>query len=73
MPLVGISLSKKYFQGAVERNKARRLVSRAIEVLYPNLPKGLNLIIMPKTKVLSASIDEIVGELKNVKILNITD
>lgn len=54
-PKIGISLSSKNFPRAVERNRARRLISAAIEKLYPKLPSGLNLMALPKDQVLEIS------------------
>lgn len=51
-PLIGIAVSSKTFKKAVERNRARRLVSKVCEDLYDRLPEGLNLIVMPKAEVL---------------------
>lgn len=65
-PLVGISLSKKNFKLAVDKNKARRMASKAIEEIYESLPKNLNLIIMPKAQILNADINSLVLEIKNV-------
>lgn len=68
IPLVGISLSKKHFKLATERNKARRMASKALEGVYESLPKNLNLIIMPKAKVLEKSLKEIENEFQSLKI-----
>jgi len=68
-PLVGIALTKAAFKKAHERNRARRLASSAIQTLYPNLRKGLNLVIMPKTGILAKSVDQLINEIKNAKDL----
>lgn len=68
-PLVGIALSSQYFKKAHERNRARRLTSRVIENFYPGLRKGLNLVIMPKPRVLEFSPEELYLEIENVKDL----
>lgn len=64
--MVGIALKKAVFKKAHDRNFARRLTSRAVETLYPNLPNNLNLVIMPKTTVFNASVESLVKELQNV-------
>lgn len=69
-PQVGISLSKKYFKSAVERNRARRLASWGVENLYSQLPKGLKLIIMPKSLVLEKKSQELLKELQDVLHIN---
>ena len=73
LPLVGIALSKDQFKKAVDRNRARRLTSKAIEGLYPSLLNRLNLVIMPKAVVLEKSPDQLSNELKNVKDLYTTN
>lgn len=66
-PLVGIALSKAYFKKAFQRNRARRLVSKTLENYYPTLPKGLNLVIIPKAEVLEKTPDDLFKELKDVQ------
>jgi ribonuclease P protein component len=63
---VGIALKTANFKEAHDRNRARRLVSAAVESIYETLPKGLQLVIMPKSNVLSLSKEEIQEELKVV-------
>lgn len=73
-PKVGIALKKDYFKLAVDRNRARRLTSKAMEVIYPNLKEKVNLILMPKTGVLQSSSKEIEiflrNELEKAELLN---
>lgn len=64
MPRVGIAVSKKNFAKATERNRARRLTSAAIEVLYENLPKGINILALPKSGILKVKSDDIILDLK---------
>lgn len=64
---IGIALSKNYFKKAVLRNRARRKTSQVAEKIYNGLPKGLNLIIMPKTKVLDLGVDILEDEITHVK------
>ncbi|MFA5932652.1 MAG: ribonuclease P protein component [Microgenomates group bacterium] len=72
-PKVGIALKKEYFKLAVDRNRARRLTSTALGVLYPNLKKKVNLILMPKQGVLEQSSEELTvfleKELKRLDLL----
>ncbi len=65
-PRVGISLSKKYFAKAHERNRARRVTSKAAESLYPDLRNKMNFVIMPKASVLETKWIDLSLELKNV-------
>lgn len=71
--LVGIALSKRSFALSTQRNRARRLSSQAIQKLYPSLPKGVKLVIIPKTAVLDRSVESLEKELKSVKDLFTTD
>ncbi len=66
-PLVGVAISSSNFKKANLRNKARRLSYLAIEDYYLDLPKGINLVIMPKAGILNDTVDELKKELKNVK------
>ena len=51
MPRIGIAVSSKSFQKATERNRVKRIVSAAFEVLYPRLPQNINIVALPKTAV----------------------
>jgi ribonuclease P protein component len=73
LPLVGIALTTKYFKKAVLRNRAKRLASTAIQPLYPSLRKNLNLVIMPRGKILDQKVETLTKELKDVKSLYQTD
>jgi ribonuclease P protein component len=63
--LIGIALSSKNFKKAHNRNQAKRLVSSLIEEFYPTLPKGLNLVIMPKGEILEANKEKVRVSLKD--------
>ncbi len=71
--LVGISMSKKQLNKAHDRNRARRIASQAIENLYHRLPIGLQLVIMPKTAVISRSPQQLQKELEHVKDLHLAN
>lgn len=73
LPLIGIALSGKYFNKATLRNKAKRATSEAIEALYSSLPKGLNLVIMPKGSILKEGKENLIKELSDVKNLFISN
>lgn len=62
-PRLGISVSAKVFRKAIDRNRARRLVSTAFEDLYNRLDNNLNIIALPKIGVLKKSSDEIKSEI----------
>ncbi len=71
---VGIALKKEYFKLATDRNRARRLTSRAMEVIYPKLKEDVNLILMPKIGMLKLNSGELTDilekELKKLDLLN---
>ncbi len=66
-PLVGIALSKKVLAKAVDRNRAKRMISRVVENEFLRLRKNLNLVIMPKEGILECKSSDLVKELVNVK------
>lgn len=57
-PRVGIALSKSVFKKAVDRNRARRLVSKGFEFLYNQLPQGINIVAIPRSGVLNLNSEE---------------
>lgn len=74
MPRIGIAVSSKNFKQAVERNRARRLMSSAIQPLYGKLPPSSNIVVLPKTAILSVKSGDVLLELeqklKESKIIN---
>lgn len=58
-PRVGIALSKASFKKAVDRNRARRLISKGFEALYNQFPQGVNILAMPREGVLKMDADSI--------------
>ncbi len=73
-PKVGIALSGKNFKKAVERNKAKRIVSQAFQSIYLTLPNNINIVALPKTSVLSVKSGDVLSDLeatlKNEKIIS---
>ncbi len=73
-PRVGIALSSRVFKKATERNRAKRLVSAAFEVMYPNLPSTINIVALPKAGVTGVKSGDLLLDLetvlKNAKIIN---
>src|ERR1035437_5034687 len=65
-PQVGIAVSGKVFKNAVQRNRARRLVSSAFELLYETLPKNINIVALPKSGVVKVKSAEVLTDLKTV-------
>lgn len=74
LPRVGIAVSSKSFKKATDRNRARRLVSAALEKLYPDMLHDINIVALPKAGVLSVKSGDIVLDLeailKHEKIIN---
>ena len=73
-PRIGIAVSSSIFKKATERNRARRVISAALEQLYINLPKSINIVALPKIGVLNVKSGNILMDLeeglKNAKIIN---
>ncbi|KKS63927.1 ribonuclease P protein component [Candidatus Daviesbacteria bacterium RIFCSPLOWO2_01_FULL_43_38] len=67
-PLVGIATSKNAFKKAVERNRARRLVSAGFEGLYDKLPNGINIVAMPRSGVLELTSAEVTKVLEGLLV-----
>lgn len=74
LPRVGIATSSKVFKKATTRNRARRLISKSFEALYPNFSAGLNIVALPKRGVSNVKSEEILSDLetilKNEKIIS---
>ncbi|MBI2315449.1 ribonuclease P protein component [Candidatus Daviesbacteria bacterium] len=66
IPLVGIATSGRVFQKSSQRNRARRLVSAAFEILYPSLPNQVNIIALPKLGVTSVKSSDVLSDLERV-------
>lgn len=63
-PRIGIAVSSKVFKNATKRNRARRLVSSALEILYESLPKSINIVALPKSGVVKVKSAEVLSDLK---------
>ncbi|KKR80364.1 MAG: Ribonuclease P protein component [Candidatus Daviesbacteria bacterium GW2011_GWA1_41_61] len=63
---VGIAVSSSVFKKAVQRNRARRLVSTAFEALYPNLSQQVKIIAIPRQGVLKLNPAKILNYLKSL-------
>lgn len=73
-PKIGIAVSSKHFKKAFERNRARRIVSAAIEALYLKLPVKINIVALPKTGALKVKSQDVLSDLEKIlrdeKIIN---
>lgn len=67
---VGVAVNSKEFKKANLRVDVKRLCFEAARMIYDNLPAGLNLVIMPKSSVTEKSVEELVLELQDAKIIN---
>lgn len=65
---IGISISKKNYAKAHDRNYVKRVIFRIIEGLYPRLSKDLNLIIMPKNGILETTFEKLAIELERLLV-----
>lgn len=65
-PKVGIALSSSLFKRATERNKARRVLSAALESLYSKLPQSINIVALPKTGILKVKSSDVFLDLETV-------
>ncbi len=64
MPRVGIAVSGKSFRKATQRNRAKRLVSAAFESLYASLPSAINIVALPKARVIDVKSSDVLLDLK---------
>ena len=70
---VGIANSSKTFKKAHDRNRARRVVSAAFEILYFRLPEKINIVALPKEGCIEVKSGDVLIDLqeilKNEKII----
>lgn len=64
-PLVGVSISSSQFKKSHERNQAKRIMFALAQNHYPKLHKNLNLVIMPRTQVLTLQSEDLEQEFKH--------
>ena len=62
-PKVGITSSSKIFKKATDRNRARRLVSAALESIYPQLPTSICIVALPKAPILGVKSGDVLMDL----------
>lgn len=74
IPRIGIATASKTFKKATERNRARRLISQALQSIYNQLPSTINILVLPKQAVLGVKSGDVLLELqeklKDAKIIN---
>lgn len=64
-PKVGIALSSQDFKKAYQRNRARRLISKAFETLYTFLPQA-DIVALPKAGINKVKSGEVVKDLNEI-------
>ena len=64
MSKVGIAASAKFFKKSSQRNRARRLVSAALEQIYSKLPGNINIVVLPKQGVLDVKSSDVLLDLE---------
>ena len=67
-PKIGITVSSKNFKKATKRNRARRLISAAIEPIYGKLPANINILALPKVSIVGVKSGDILLNLEEVLI-----
>lgn len=65
-PLLGIAISSKHFKKAHERNRVRRIISSALEVLYSRLPANINIVVLPKSSIAHVKSEDVLLDLEEV-------
>lgn len=68
MPKVGIALSSSKLKKAVQRNRAKRLISFSFEEAYDKLPASINIVILPNQETLKYSSQELSEKIKMILI-----
>jgi ribonuclease P protein component len=66
-PKIGVAVAKGYFKKSHERVLAKRKSFSAIKSIYQFLPNNLNLVIMPKSAVLTREQSFLIKELEYVQ------
>ncbi len=65
-PRIGIAVSSGIFRKATERNRARRLISAALEPLYDKLSKSINIVALPKAGIDKVKSGDVLLDLEEV-------
>lgn len=65
-PRIGIATSKSVFKKAVDRNRARRLLSKGFEGLYDTLPQKINIVAMPQEEISKSDSKQVEQALKDI-------
>lgn len=60
---LGLSIGKRVFRRAVPRNRVRRLVREAFRLGYPDLPHGVDIVVIGSEPAVAPPLDELRAEL----------
>lgn len=73
-PRVGMAVSAKVFINATQRNRAKRLLSQALQSTINYLPSTINIVALPKQGILEVKSADVLKDLeewlRNAKIIN---
>lgn len=64
IPRIGIAVSGKSFRKATQRNRVKRLVSAAFESIYSKLPSEVNIVALPKARVIDVKSSDVLADLE---------
>jgi len=62
-PRLGLSVSRR-LGGAVVRNRWKRLIREAFRLSRPELPQGLDLVVIPRPTTAEPELDRLIGSLR---------
>jgi ribonuclease P protein component len=60
---LGLSVGKSIWKSAVRRNRVRRIFREAFRLSYPELPVGVDIVMIPAAPRLDPSLAQVSGEL----------
>ncbi len=63
---IGIAVSAARFKKATQRNRAKRLLSQALQSTYYSLPPTINIVALPKAGILKVKSAEVLESLEKV-------
>jgi len=62
---IGVAISSKTFKNATDRNRAKRLVFQAFQIIISGLSPTINIVALPKIGVLKVKSADVLSDLKN--------
>lgn len=65
-PKAGIIVSKKLSNKAVTRNKLKRRLRAALQIVLPEVEKELHFVILPNRRALTVSVDKLIEDLREI-------